>query len=115
VARVTAATLAALLQACESPPPVAEPAPSAVKHLRNEPHRAAVCVARNVDSYRSPYTAHIRQGTPPALVEVEVRGRESVAVVEFLEENDGSAARIRRPPAPAHGVDELIEAVLTGC
>lgn len=107
--------LAALLPACESPYPVPGPAPPAIRHLRSEPHRAALCIARNVDGYRSPYTAHIREAAPPALVEVEVRGRESVAVVDLLEENDGSLARIRRISSHGYGVDELLAAILTGC
>ena len=34
--------------------------------LREEPHRAAVCVARNLDRHASRYTAQIRQGVEPA-------------------------------------------------
>jgi hypothetical protein len=109
--------VAATLTACQWMAPQ-QPQPLGARSsysLRNEPHLAAVCVARNVDGYPSPYSAHIRAGTAPALVEVEVRGRERVALVELVADGDGSTANIRTTPVQPYGLDELVAAMLAGC
>src|SRR5215210_2714695 len=62
--------------------------------LREEPHRAAVCVARNLDRHASGYIAQIRQGIEPALVEIHVRAIEVAARADFLLARDGSTAVI---------------------
>ena len=81
--------------------------------MRLEPLRAAGCIARNVDRYRSPYSARIVPGTAPAMAEVIVTGRETVAVAQLFAAGDASTAVI--VSEPVHERDALVAAMVEGC
>jgi hypothetical protein len=81
--------------------------------LRQEPHRAAVCMARNIDRNRRELTAHIRQGSAPALVEVDVRAERLVALARFLVSEEGSVALIWIDPRDAN--EALLHVMIDGC
>ncbi|MCA1481474.1 hypothetical protein, partial [Bradyrhizobium sp. NBAIM08] len=83
--------------------------------LREEPHRAAVCVARNLDRHSGGYTAQIRQGVEPALVEIQVRTVQVAALAHFLLARQGSTAVIWTTPERADEREELVTAMLQGC
>ena len=102
----------ALLAGCQTTPP-----PEALRTftLVNEPHRAAVCIARNLDRYRSPYSAQVVPGTAPAIAEVHVRGAHLVAVAKLFIAGDGSTASIWMTPEPLFDRDALASAMIAGC
>lgn len=83
--------------------------------LRLEPHRAAVCVARNLDRRASRYTAQIRQGVEPALVEIDIRAAELAALAQFLLAREGSTAVIYTMAAQTGEREELVAAMIEGC
>lgn len=83
--------------------------------LREEPHRAAVCVARNLDRHSGGFTSQIRQGTEPALVEIQVRAVEVAALAHFLLARQGSTAVIWTTPERALEREVLVAAMLQGC
>jgi hypothetical protein len=83
--------------------------------LREEPHRAAVCVARNLDRHASGYIAQIRQGIEPALVEIQVRAAEVAALAHFLLAREGSTAVIWTTPDRAGEHEGLVAAMIEGC
>jgi hypothetical protein len=83
--------------------------------LRAEPHRAAVCVAKNLDRHSGGYIAQIRQGVEPALVEIEVRAAELAALAHFLLAREGATAVIWTTPNRAAGREELVAAMIEGC
>ena len=83
--------------------------------LRDEPHRAAVCVARNIDEYKHGLTTQIRQGAAPVLVEVHVRADEVVALAHVLIRGEGSTAVIWMTRNMLYRTDELIAAMIDGC
>src|SRR4051794_40742872 len=106
-----------LLSSCQSAPDTkrfSDEGSWTTHRLREEPHRAAVCVARNIDRHKSGFTARIRQGAAPALVEVEVRANEPIALAEFLVSGDGSTARIWTTAKDAYRPDELVAAMIDG-
>ena len=108
----------ALLCACGTPPTPQASIRAETRNvfsLRQEPHRAAVCIAGNVDRYRSPYSAQIRPGTAPAIVEVHVRGAEIVAIAKLLVAGDASTAEIWMTPQPLYDRDALVAAMIAGC
>ena len=110
-----AALAFAFVSGCQAPAPTREPpGPTRVTHtMREEPLRAAACIARNVDRYRSPYSARIRPGTAPAIAEVIVSGREVVATVQLHESGEASTAVIVTKPVDRR--DELVAAMIEGC
>ena len=79
--------------------------------LRQEPHRAAVCVARNVDAYPTKLDARIRPGVDPVLIEVHVSAADPVALVQFSVDGDGSRALVTMPRRDA----QLLAAMLARC
>jgi hypothetical protein len=81
--------------------------------LRQEPHRAAVCIARNIDNHRPAYTARIRQGVEPVLIEVHVSADEPVSLAQLLIEGEGSRALIWLTPHRL--ADDLIATMIAGC
>lgn len=83
--------------------------------LRREPHLAAVCIARNIDQYRSPYSAQIRPGVAPVLVEVHVRGAQLVSIAELTPSGAGSSALIWMTPEPVYEREALVAAMVEGC
>jgi hypothetical protein len=113
-----AAATVALLAGCQAPlaPPSRIDEGTRTAHtLRLEPHLAAVCIARNVDQYRSPYSAEIRPGVAPALVEVQVRGARLVSVAQLKASGEGSHAVIWIAPEPVYEWEALIAAMVEGC
>jgi hypothetical protein len=118
-ARFTEAAVAlALLAGCQTPlapQPVAREGTRSAHSLRLEPHLAAVCIARNVDQYRSPYSAEIRPGVSPALVEVQVRGARLVSVAELTASGEGSRASIWMSAGPVYEWEALVAAMVEGC
>ena len=105
----------ALLPGCLSvgAPQDTDTATRTTHSLRHEPHRAAVCIARNVDRHSSGYLARIRRGLEPILIEVDVRAPERMALAELRIKADGSTAEIWMRDAP--GRDELRAAMIEGC
>ena len=83
--------------------------------LRQEPHRAAVCIARNMDWHSSGLDARIRAGTDPVLVEVHVSADELVALTHLLISGKGSTAVIWMTPNPRYRREDLIAAMIEGC
>jgi hypothetical protein len=118
-ARFTEAVVAvALLGGCQAPlatQPVAREGTRSAHTLRLEPHLAAVCIARNVDRYRSPYSAQIQPGVAPVLVEVQVRGARLVSVAELTASGEGSHAVIWMSPEPVYEWEALVAAMVEGC
>jgi hypothetical protein len=117
--RFTEAAVAfALLAGCQAP--VASPSridegTRTAHTLRLEPHLAAVCIAGNVDKHRSPYSAQIRRGVEPVLVEVQVRGARLVAVAELTASGEGGHASIWMSAEPVYEREALIAAMVEGC
>ena len=109
------AALVIALCGCQAPAPPREASgPMHTTHaMRDEPLRAAACIARNVDRYRSPYSARIRPGAPPAIAEVIVSGREIVSSVQLHESGAASTAVIVTQPVDRR--DELVSAMIHGC
>jgi hypothetical protein len=113
-----AAVALALLGGCQAPlatQPVAREGTRIAHTLRLEPHLAAVCIAANVDKHRSPYSAQIRPGVAPVLVEVQVRGARLVAVAELTAAGEGSHAVIWMSPEPVYEWEALVAAMVEGC
>jgi hypothetical protein len=107
-----------LLSGCQSPlaPKAGAGEGTRTTHvLREEPHRAAVCIARNVDKHASGYSASIRQGVAPALVHVEVRGEQAVLLARLLVEGGGSIAEIWTAPDSPGRRDALTAIMIDGC
>lgn len=105
-----------LLASCRAPPLHDTPEPLVTTHaLRLEPLRAAACIARNVDRYRTPYSARIRPGEAPAIAEVLVGAGETVLAVQLLYAGEGSSAIVRRTPQRAAEIDDLVAAAIAGC
>lgn len=115
VRRAAFAALAlALLAGCQTLMPPTERTHSS-HTLRQEPHRAAVCIARNIDRLGSGYVARIRQGVEPVLVEIDVHRGRPVALAQLLILGDGSTARIRITPDPPVDHDGLVADMIAGC
>src|SRR5687768_8764677 len=94
---VCAVTGVMLLAACQAPHVHTAPETvSTIRHLRQEPLRAAACIARNVDRYRSPYSAQIRPAAAPASAEVLIRGSDTVAIARLFSAGPASQVEIRR-------------------
>jgi hypothetical protein len=83
--------------------------------LRQEPHRAAVCVARNLDRHTGGYVAQIRPGVEPALVEIHVRAAELTALAQFLLAREGSTALIWTAADRAAEREDFVAAMIAGC
>ena len=83
--------------------------------LLQEPHRAAVCIARNIDRDRSALLAQIRPGTAPVVIEVHVRADELVALAQLLISGEGSTAVIWITPDPLYRDDRLVHVMIAGC
>jgi hypothetical protein len=96
------------------PPSSGLPGTRTVHTLRQEPHRAAVCIARNIDNRRPAYTARIRQGVEPVLIEVHVSADELISLAQLLIDGAGSTAVIWMAPdrIPA---DDIIPTMIAGC
>ena len=111
------AALATLLIASQAPASaqsIMDDGTRTMHTLREEPHRAAVCVARNIDRL-SRYTAQIRQGAEPALVEVHVRAEQMAALAQFLLAREGSTAVVWTMQDRAGEREGFIAAMLEGC
>jgi hypothetical protein len=117
--RTVAAGLSfALMTACQTavtPKSTTEEGTRSTHTLREEPHRAAVCVARNIDEYKHGFTARILQGAAPVLVEVHVRADEVIALAQFLILGEGSTVLIWTARNTLYRSDELIAAMIAGC
>ena len=83
--------------------------------LRQEPHRAAACIARNIDRHRTALLAQIRPGAAPVVIEVHVRADELVALAELLIAGEGSTAVIWMTPDPRYRNDGLVQTMIAGC
>jgi hypothetical protein len=113
-----AGVLLALLAACQSPSApkslVDEGTPT--RHtLREEPHRAAVCIARNIDRHGRGYTARIQQSPAPALIEVDVRAERPVSLARVFVEGEGSVVEIWMTADAPNDREALIAAMIAGC
>ena len=107
-----------LLAGCQTPiapRPTTEQGTRTTHVLREEPHRAAVCIARNLDRRSGGLVAHIRQGTEPALVEVHLRGEEIVAIAQLLVNGEASTAVIWVAPDARYPRAELVSEMIAGC
>jgi hypothetical protein len=107
-----------LLTACQTtvtPKSITEVGTVSTHTLREEPHRAAVCVARNIDEYKHGLSARIRQGVAPVLVEVHVHAEEVVAFAQFLILGEGSTVVIWTTRNTLYRSDELIAAMIARC
>ena len=116
--RLACALAAAIvLSACETtrPPVVAVEGSRSVHALREEPHLAAICIARNVDRLRTPYSAQIAPGIAPIVVEVHVRGHDPIATAQLSVAAEGSRASIWLTPERFYERDEFIGAIIAGC
>jgi len=109
---VAVAALAACQTMTESP---AETGLRSTHALRQEPHRAAVCVARNLDAHPAGFTSRIREGTAPGLIEVHVTRGAPVALVQFVVRDAGSTAAVTTATQFDIRRDEFIAAILAGC
>src|SRR4051812_44934731 len=87
--------LAPLIASCSAPPSAPPESPPLSFDLREEPLRAAACLARNVDRYRSPYSARIQPADAPAIAEVVVTGKDVVLVAQLFARENASTAVIR--------------------
>jgi transposase len=108
----------ALLTGCQTvmtPRSIIDQGTRSTHALHEEPHRAAVCMARNIDRRMSALTAQIRPGISPVLVEVHVRAGEIVSLAHFLISGDGSTAVIWTTSDPLYHRDDLIGAMIAGC
>jgi hypothetical protein len=112
---VCASTLAALLAACASAPIAPRETAPTTHALREEPLRAAACIARNVDRYPSRYSAQIVPGEAPAIAAVIIRGARRVATARLMAAGPASVVEIERTAEPLFGLDELLEAMVLGC
>jgi hypothetical protein len=110
---------AVLLAGCETTPRQKSPMERGIesKHeLRQEPHRAAVCVARNIDEKRKALNARVRQGREPVLIEVPVFATgHLIALAQFVISGEGSIAVIWTTPELAQPRDELVAVMIQGC
>ena len=116
VPSIAAFAAAALIAGCEAPPHA--PAASAfhgAHALRQEPLRAAACIARNVDRYRSPYSAQIVPGTAPAVAEVVIRAAEPAARARLVPAGTASVVEIEKIAEPLYGLDDLLATMTRGC
>lgn len=107
-----------LLAACQTPitaKSIVDEGTRTSHTLRQEPHRAAVCIARNMDRHSSGLDARIRAGTDPVLVEVHVSADELVALTHVLISGKGSTAIIWMTPNPRYRSEDLIAAMISGC
>jgi hypothetical protein len=107
----------AIVAGCESPATYVNTAekPRVTYALREEPLRAAACIARNIDRYRSPYSARIRSADAPAIAEVIVSGSEVVVTAQLFARGDGSTVVIRDGAQAVYERDALIAAMVEGC
>ena len=118
IANAAACASLALLTACQAPLPAEQSAVEethTVHLLRQEPHRAAICIARNTDKYRGRVTATIREGAAPALVDVAVSEKQPVALVRLFVEPEGSRAEVAMAPLTPERQNAWIAAMLDGC
>lgn len=118
---------AALLAGCQTPPPYVtrpvDPVPMSPmergigsKHeLNREPHRAAVCIARNIDAQRPGLKARIVPGRDAVIAEVEVSAAKLIALVQLLIRGDASIAAVWTTPELAQPREELVSVMLQGC
>jgi hypothetical protein len=106
--------LTLLIAACSAPPPAPPESAPLSFDLREEPLRAAACIARNIDRYRSPYSASIRPGTAPAIAQVIVTGSDVVLVAQLFARAEASTAVITTPRA-FYDRKTFIAAMLEGC
>jgi hypothetical protein len=102
------------LTACRIAGTHSEDAHRSTHTLRQEPHRAAVCIARNVDR-RDGLDARIRQGREPVLVEVHVSAGVPVALAQLVIAGDGSTAIIATASDLRESREELVSAMIGGC
>ena len=101
-----------VVNACETVPPSADQPARTTHTLREEPHRAAVCVARNVDAYPDKLDARIRPGVEPVLIEVHVTAAAApIALAQFYVEGAGSRAVVEMPRRN----EKLLTAMIAGC
>jgi hypothetical protein len=107
--------LAAGCQTSTTPASILDRGTRTVHTLREEPHRAAACVARNLDRHSSGYDARIREGVEPVLVEVHVSAQQLVALAQFLIAGEGSTAVIRTMPDLRDVRDAMVAAMIEGC
>ena len=107
----------AVLSSCHAmttPPSSALEGTRTAHLLRQEPHRAAVCIARNIDRHRPAYTARIRQGVEPVLIEVHVSADGLISLAQLLIDGAGSTAVIWMTPNHVFA-DDLITTMIAGC
>jgi hypothetical protein len=102
------------LAACRIAGPPSETPQRSTHTLRQEPHRAAVCIARNVDR-RGGLDARIRQGRDPVLVEVHISAGVPVALAQLVIAGDGSAAIIATASDLRESREELVNVMIGGC
>ena len=108
----------ALLTGCQTavtPKITVEETTRSTHVLRQEPHRAAACIARNIDRHRSALLAQIRPGAAPVLIEVHVRADELVALAQLLIAGEGSTALIWMTPDPRYRNDGLVQGMIADC
>ena len=118
IANAAACAGLVLLAACQAPLPAEQSAQEethTVHLLRQEPHRAAVCIARNTDKYRGRVIATIREGVAPALVSVSVTEKQPVARVRLFVEGEGSRAEVAMAPLTPERQNAWIAVMLEGC
>ena len=113
---VRSAAAVLLVTACHAPLPSTSITGEGIRSehaLRQEPHRAAVCVARNIDRGRPELEARIREGLAPALIEVEVHARRVVALARFFLSGEASTAVIWIDRQEAS--ETLVQIMVNGC
>jgi hypothetical protein len=118
VKRVVAALALTLAGACHTPlnaVSIVEEGLRTTHALRQEPHRAAVCVARNIDRHSARLNARIREGVAPALIEVHVSTDELVALAQFFVRDGGSTAVVWTAPYAPDTPNVLVAAMVAGC
>lgn len=118
IANAAACAGLVLLAACQGPLPAEQSAveeTQTVHLLRQEPHRAAVCIARNTDRYRGRVIATISEGVAPALVDVAVSEKQPVALVRLFVEDTGSRAEVAMAPLTIERQNAWISVMLEGC
>lgn len=118
IANAAACAGLVLLAACQAPLPAersAEEETHTVHLLHQEPHRAAVCIARNTDKYRGRIISTISEGVAPALVDVAVSEKQRVALVRLFVEDTGSRAEVAMAPLTPERQNAWIAVMLDGC